>query len=189
MKLLEVHVGRAAPLRVDDRTVSSAIRKARVDGPVDVLADHLDGDECADRRVHGGPTKAVYAYPAEHYPAWRDDLAIPELAFGAFGENLTVEGLSESGVHVGDRLSVGTAEFLVTQPRFPCFKLEAHLARRIVGPRMLETGRTGFYLAVRREGRLAAGDEIRQTPAEAGAPTIAAVVARRRDRERAESPA
>ena len=183
MRLLQVHVGRAAALRVGPREVASAIRKNRVDGPVAVLDEHLDGDECADRRVHGGPRKAVYAYPSEHYPSWRADLGIAELGYGGFGENLTIEGLTEPHVRVGDRLSIGTAEFEVTQPRFPCFKLEAHLDRRTVGPRMLETGRTGFYLTVRRTGRLAAGDAVVLEAMGPEAPTIADVVARRRARE------
>lgn len=182
MRVVEVHVGRASSLRAGDRLVASAIRKSRVRGPVRVFSDHLEGDECADLRVHGGPARAVYAYPAEHYPAWRSELGDPTLAFGSFGENLTVEGLTEGEVHLGDRFALGTCELVVTRPRLPCFKLEAHLGRPEVGARMLETGRTGFYLGVACPGTLAEGDPIDRVGSGSG-PTVSEAVRGRRDRE------
>jgi MOSC domain-containing protein YiiM len=159
-RVVSVNVGlpRGVPWR--GRTVQTAIFKEPVAGRVAVRRDNLAGDRQGDLRVHGGPAKAVYAYPAEHYPAWEAELGTP-LRWGAFGENLTVAGLPlEAEVHVGDRLAVGSALLAVTQPRLPCFKLGIRFGRRDVIARMLASGRTGFYLAIVEEGDVAAGDEI-----------------------------
>jgi MOSC domain-containing protein YiiM len=119
---------------------------------------NIEGDEQSDLSVHGGVEKAVYAYPAEHYPPWRQELGM-ELPWASFGENLTTEGLSED-VRIGDRFRIGTAEFVVTQPRMPCFKLGIRLGRQDVLRRMLRTGRTGFYFSVAVEGEVGPGDAI-----------------------------
>ena len=121
---------------------------------------NLEDDEQSDLAVHGGVDKAVYAYPSEHYRFWREELPDVDLTWGAFGENLTIEGLLENAVHIGDRLRVGSAQFVVTQPRLPCFKLSMRLGREDMVARFLRSERTGFYLAVLQEGELTKGDLI-----------------------------
>ena len=119
---------------------------------------NLDGDRQADLTVHGGPTKAAYAYPVEHYEFWRAELPGMELPYGMFGENFTAEGLSEDAVRIGDRFRVGGAEVMVTEPRMPCYKLGIKFGRPDILKRFLRSGRTGFYFAVVREGEVGAGD-------------------------------
>lgn len=121
---------------------------------------NLDGDRQADLSVHGGPNKAVYVYPSEHYPFWRKELPGMELPWGALGENLTTSGLLESAVCIGDRFAIGTAEVVVTQPRLPCFKLNLKFNRDDMVKRFLASRFTGFYLRVLREGEVGAGDAI-----------------------------
>src|SRR5690242_7923595 len=121
---------------------------------------NLDGDRQADLSVHGGPDKAVYVYPTEHYPYWSRELPGLDLPWGMFGENLTTEGLREEAVLIGDRLRVGTAELVVTQPRMPCYKLGIKFGRDDMVRRFLDSGRSGFYCAVLREGEVGAGDAI-----------------------------
>src|SRR5690349_3406923 len=123
MKLLALSVG--GPKEIDWRgdIVRTSIFKERVAGVRHVATSNIDGDQQSDLSVHGGRDKAVYAYPAEHYPNWRGELSEPALAWGGFGENLTTEGVTEGDVCIGDRLRIGTAELVVTQPRLPCFKL------------------------------------------------------------------
>jgi len=125
-----------------------------------VRAMNLDGDRQSDLTVHGGARKAVYVYPSEHYAWWRERLPGVELPWGAFGENFTSEGLLEDGARIGDRLRIGSAEFAVTQPRMPCFKLAIRFGRPDMVKMFLKSGRTGFYLAVTREGEAAAGDPV-----------------------------
>jgi MOSC domain-containing protein YiiM len=119
---------------------------------------NLDGDRQADLSVHGGAQKTVYVYPGEHYGPWRAELPDVELPWGAFGENFTTEGLLEDEVHIGDRFRIGEAEVQVTQPRMPCFKLGVRFGDPEIVSRFLESRRSGFYLAVLREGRVEAGD-------------------------------
>ena len=121
---------------------------------------NLDGDAQADLTVHGGAAKAVYGYPAEHYEFWRRELPGVDLPWGAFGENLTTEGLTEEAVHAGDRFRAGEAELIVTQPRLPCFKLGMKFRRSDIIARFLESGKTGFYFAVLRGGMVKAGDAM-----------------------------
>jgi MOSC domain-containing protein YiiM len=149
-----------------------------VQGRVRVGRLNLEGDEQSDLSVHGGAGKAVYAYPAEHYPFWRNELPAIELSYGAFGENLTIEGLLESQVMVGDRYEIGSAEFQVTQPRLPCFKLGIRFGRDDMIRRFLRSGRTGFYLAVLREGEVESGDVIQLTGRDPSAPSVADVAGR-----------
>jgi MOSC domain-containing protein YiiM len=122
---------------------------------------NLDGDRQADLSVHGGPSKAVYAYPSEHYPYWREQFPDLEMPWGMFGENFTLEGFLEEQVNIGDRLRIGSAEFTVTEPRVPCYKLGIKFGRKDIIPRFLESRRSGFYLAVLAEGEVGAGDTIR----------------------------
>jgi MOSC domain-containing protein YiiM len=110
--------------------------------------------------VHGGKDKAVYCYPVEHYEYWKAELPGHALPLGVFGENFTTEGLSDGSVNIGDRFSVGSAEVVVTQPRLPCYKLGIRFELDDIVKRFLASGRTGFYLAVTREGEVSAGDEI-----------------------------
>jgi MOSC domain-containing protein YiiM len=142
------------------QTFSTGIFKEPVEGPVMMRTLDLDGDRQADLSVHGGPFKAVYAYPMEHYSFWRRELPDLDLKCGAFGENLTTEGLDESSTHIGDRFRIGEATVMVTQPRVPCFKLAAKFRRDDILKRFLASGRSGFYFSVVEEGVVAAGDTI-----------------------------
>jgi len=140
--------------------VRTSIWKDAVEGLVHVSSLNLEGDKQSDLSVHGGPEKAVYAYPCEHYEYWRRELQAPDLAWGAFGENFTTEGLLERDIRIGDRIRVGSAQFLVTQPRMPCFKLSVRFGRDDIVKRFLHSGRLGFYLAVVREGDVGAGNSL-----------------------------
>ena len=173
-----MNVGRPRRVEWGGRQVRSAIWKSPVEGRVRVTRLNLEGDKQSDLRVHGGPDKAVYAYPSEHYAGWKADLPSLELPWGAFGENLTIEGLLEADVRPGARFRAGTAEFRVTTPRMPCYKLMVRFDREDMVRRFLETGRMGFYLAVEEEGEVAAGDAIVRTARGDGDLTIAEVVAR-----------
>ena len=176
MRVLSVNVGLPREVEWRNEPVTTAIHKAPVSGSVQVRQLNLDGDRQADLSVHGGPDKAVYAYPSEHYAYWRKELPGMALPWAAFGENLTVEGLSEADLRVGDALRIGSAEFIVTQPRLPCYKLNVRFQRPDMVKRFLRSGRTGFYLAVTKEGELAAGDEIQLIPTDRSAITIPEVV-------------
>lgn len=162
--LLGVQVGHVAPLAVGDRRVMSGIRKTPVTGRVPVARLGLDGDEQADLSVHGGLAKAVYAYPIEHYAFWqarRRANGLPDdLAYGTFGENLTILGLLEADLFVGDVLRFPDCELRVTQPRRPCYKFAAVMADPQVVRVMVQTGYCGFYLAVDRPGLLEAGQSF-----------------------------
>ena len=160
MKIVAVSVGQPSDIEWKGETVRTSIFKAPVEGRVRAGRLGLEGDTQSDPEVHGGEDKAVYAYPAEHYAWWRGELPGVDLPWGAFGENLTVEGLLEERLHIGDRLRAGTAEFAVTEPRMPCYKLAARFGRADMVRRFLRSGRTGFYLAVLREGEVGAGDAI-----------------------------
>jgi MOSC domain-containing protein YiiM len=160
MKLLSVNVGRPRQIFHEGRMIHTGIYKTPVAGPVRVGALNLDGDQQADLTVHGGPSKAVYVYPAEHYVFWRRELSDIEFPFGSFGENLSTEGLLEKDLNIGDRLCVGTVELAVTEPRLPCYKLGVKFKRDDMVRRFLKSRRTGFYCAVLREGVLEAGDAI-----------------------------
>jgi MOSC domain-containing protein YiiM len=160
MRVVSVNVGLPRPVAYRGKTVETAIWKYPVDGPVAIVGDNLVGDRQADLRVHGGRDKAVYAYPAEHYAWWRERLTDADLRWGAFGENLTVEGLREDRIHVGDRFRMGGAELMVTQPRTPCFKLGIKFGSQRIVKEFLRSERSGFYLAVVRPGTIRAGDPI-----------------------------
>ena len=160
MKVVSIQVGRPREVEWRGKRVRTSIFKDPVAGPVHVHVLNLEGDQQADLSVHGGADKAVYAYPAEHYAYWREQLPGVELPWGAFGENLTTEGLSEDTLCIGDRLSIGSAEFLVTQPRLPCFKLGFRFQRPDMVQLFQRSGRNGFYLSVLREGLISAGEPI-----------------------------
>lgn len=160
MKLISVNVGLPREVVYKGKTVKTGIFKEPVAGRIQVRTPNLDGDRQADLSVHGGPSKAVYAYPSEHYGYWRQELPGMDLPWGMFGENFTTEGLLEDRVNIGDRFRVGSAEVMVTEPRLPCYKLGVKFGREDIVKRFLQSGRTGFYVAVLREGEVAAGDGI-----------------------------
>ena len=160
MKLISINVGRPRIVLWKGTQVSTAIFKSPVEGAIDVKQLNLCGDRQADLSVHGGPYKAVYAYPSEHYPYWRQQLPNPDLAWGAFGENLTTEGLFEDSLYIGDQLRVGTALLQVTQPRIPCYKITIRFDRDDMIKRFIKSNTSGFYFSVIEEGQLAAGDKI-----------------------------
>jgi MOSC domain-containing protein YiiM len=167
MRVVSVNVGLPRDVLWRGKRVSTGIFKEPVAGRVPLRQLNLDGDRQADLRVHGGPEKAVYVYPSEFYELWSRER--PELDFGPgmFGENLTTEGLLDADVNVGDRIRFGTAELVVTQPRLPCFKLGIKMGRDEFVTEFLERGLLGFYLAVAREGTVAADDPIVQLDREA----------------------
>jgi len=141
--------------------VTTGIFKTPVAGRVKVHKLNLEGDAQADLSVHGGPNKAVYAYPSEHYAFWKREFPGMALPWGMFGENLTLEGLLEDEAHIGDRFRIGTAVLMVTQPRTPCYKLGMKFGREDMEARFLASGRTGFYFAVIEEGEMGKGDNIK----------------------------
>jgi MOSC domain-containing protein YiiM len=160
MTIISVNVGLPRDVTWHGRTVQTSIWKEPVDGRVRVATLNLAGDEQSDLSVHGGVDKAVYVYPSEHYAFWRSELPGADLGWGVFGENFTSEGLREEEVEIGDRFRIGSAEFIVTQPRMPCFKLGIRFNRPDLVKRFLQSKKTGFYLTVQREGEVAAGDPI-----------------------------
>ena len=160
MKVLSISVGLPREAEWKGKMVSTAIYKEPVSGPVLLGRLNLEGDRQADLSVHGGPTKVVYTYPSEHYDFWRSELPEMELAWGAFGENFTTEGLEEESVHIGDVFQLGTTRLVVTEPRMPCFKLAIRFGRADIVKRFLHSQRSGFYFGVEQEGTVKAGDEF-----------------------------
>ena len=169
--LLSLNTAAARPLRVDGREVMSGIGKRSVAGPLEVRALGLAGDEQADLSVHGGLSKAVYAYPVEHYGFWQTVRAQAKAAAwgellppGAMGENLTLQGLLETGVWIGDVLRFADCELAVSEPRFPCFKFNAVMGFNQASTLMGANAWCGFYLAVRVAGTLRAGESFELIP-------------------------
>ncbi|HEY2972655.1 MAG TPA: MOSC domain-containing protein [Pyrinomonadaceae bacterium] len=160
LKLISVNVGLPREVNWNGTTITTGIFKEPVDGPVMLRTLNLDGDRQADLSVHGGVSKAVYAYPSEHYKYWETELPDVRLPYGMFGENLSTEGLLEDSVNVGDRFRVGEAELMVTEPRMPCYKLGIKFGRADILKKFLASRRTGFYFAVLKEGQVKAGDSI-----------------------------
>jgi len=175
--VLSIQVGRPQLVSWRRRRFLTGMQKTGVKGPVAALRLNLAGDEQADLTVHGGPDKAVYLYPSEHYEFWRSRLARNDLAWGSFGENLTTAGLDEREVAVGDQLQIGSALFEVRQPRTPCHKLAFKFDRPDVIKAFWRAGRSGFYLSVLEEGVIQAGDEILVQPTANPRITIAQLLA------------
>jgi MOSC domain-containing protein YiiM len=161
MKVMSINVGQPRKVIWQGREVETSIFKNPVEGNVKISKLNLEGDKQADLRVHGGVDKAVYAYPFEHYQFWKSEL--PELSFplGAFGENLTIEGLNEDKVSIGDIFQLGTAKLMAIQPRLPCYKLGAKFQRLDMIKRFLESKRTGIYFRVIEEGEIGQGDDLK----------------------------
>jgi len=174
-RVVSVNVARPAPLETGTRLVPSAIVKPPVSGPVAVHGVNLEGDEQADRLNHGGPDQAVYAYASEDAAWWSGRIG-RELGPGAFGENLTLEGVDVSGARIGERWRVGTAELRVAGPRVPCFKLEANVGVPGFMKAFLHGGRPGAYLAIVTEGVLEAGDAVEIVHRPAHHVTVALVI-------------
>src|SRR5215813_7326264 len=161
MRVVSVNCGLPREVQWHGRTVTTGIYKQPVVGRVALRKFNLDGDGQADLTVHGGAAKAVYCYPLAHYDYWKTALRDSSLSMGVFGENFTTEGLSESDIFLGDRFSVGSAQVVVTQPRLPCYKLGVRFESDEMVKRFLASGRTGFYVAVIREGEVGSGDELK----------------------------
>jgi MOSC domain-containing protein YiiM len=164
LKVVAISVGRPREAQWHGRSVETSIFKTPVSRRVRVTSTNVEGDQQSDLSVHGGPEKAVYAYPAEHYDFWRRELPGEALPWGSFGENFTTEGLVEDEVWIGDRYRVGTVELVVTQPRMPCYKLALRFGQVEIVKRFLDSRRSGFYFAVAREGDAGAGDVIERLP-------------------------
>jgi len=159
-RVLSVNVGMPRKLVAPGATVLTSIFKSPVEGRVAVRRYNLAGDQQSDLTVHGGPYKAVYSYSHEHYDYWSEQLSEGDLPYGAFGENLTTEGLTEDAVYIGDQFRVGTAVLQVTQPRMPCYKLGIRFGRADMVKRFWLSGRSGIYFSIVEEGDVAAGDVI-----------------------------
>lgn len=157
MKIISLNIGLPRIVEWNGGPVSTGIFKSPVPGAVMLRTLNFDGDRQADLSVHGGVSKAVYAYPVEHYEFWKKELPHTDLPYGMFGENLTTEGLLEDAVHVGDRFRMGEAELMVTEPRLPCYKLGIKFGRSDIIRKFLQSRRTGFYFAVLKEGEVKAG--------------------------------
>jgi MOSC domain-containing protein YiiM len=160
MKLISLNVARPRLIVYQGKTINTGIFKEPVAGPVQLRTLNLDGDRQADLTVHGGPNKAVYGYPSEHYPFWHEELPGTTLSWGMFGENFTTTGLSEDELHIGDRFQIGSAIVMVRQPRMPCYKLAAKFQRDDMLERFLVSGRSGFYFSVEKEGSVAVDDDF-----------------------------
>ncbi|MBX9687285.1 MAG: MOSC domain-containing protein [Candidatus Obscuribacterales bacterium] len=158
--VLRICVSKAKNVDWNGNQVATGIFKLPVEGKVRVGRLNLNGDEQADLTVHGGPDKAVYAYPVEQYEYWKKELPKRNLEWGSFGENLTTSGFDEKSICIGDKFKIGTARFVVTQPRMPCFKLGIRLADPSLVKRFYKSGKWGYYLAVIEEGEIETGDQI-----------------------------
>jgi MOSC domain-containing protein YiiM len=183
MKLVSANVGLPREVKWHTKTVTTGIFKEPVAGRVALGKLNLDGDRQADLTVHGGEHKAVYCYSLAHYDYWKKELPGRELPMGMFGENFTIDDTIDDGgqqpveesVHLGDRFSVGTAEVVVTQPRLPCYKLGIRFGSDDMVKRFLASGRTGFYVAVLREGEVGAGDEMKLTARDANGVSVSEI--------------
>jgi MOSC domain-containing protein YiiM len=173
VKLVSLNVARPRLTVYKGTTINTGIFKKPVAGRVALRTLNLDGDQQADLSVHGGPHKAVYAYPAEHYEYWRRQLPDMDLPWSMFGENFTTEGLSEGNVQVGDRFRIGSSIVMIRQPRVPCYKLAAKFQRDDILQRFLRSGHSGFYFSVEQEGGVEVGDSFQLISREANAITIA----------------
>jgi MOSC domain-containing protein YiiM len=160
MKIASLNIGLPREVLWHGQPIITGIFKSPTTARIRLRKFNLDGDRQADLTVHGGEHKAVYCYPIEHYDYWRKKLPGRDLPPGTFGENFTTEGLLEENVHLGDRFAINDAEVIVTQPRLPCYKLGARFQSDEMVKKFLASRRVGFYLAVKKEGEVAAGDEM-----------------------------
>ncbi len=175
MKLLSINVGLPREVLWNDKAVTTAIFKSPVEGPVTLRRHNLDGDRQADLSVHGGPTKAVYVYPSQHYAYWAKELPDADLPWGSFGENFTAEGVAEDAVCIGDEFRIGGIRVVVTEPRMPCVKLAIRFGRADMLKKFLKSQRTGFYFGVVEDGQVRAGDELERVSEHPDGLTVADV--------------
>ena len=155
-----MNIGLPRKVQWNNKFVNTGIFKESVSGEISVNTLNINGDGQADLSVHGGPDKAIYAYPIEHYKYWQKQLPDMELPLGIFGENFTISGLLEKSVNIGDSFRIGTIEVMVTQPRMPCSKLGIRFQRADMPKRFLKSLRSGFYLRVLKGGVVKAGDTM-----------------------------
>ena len=189
-RLLSIQVARPRTMQWQGEAVTTSIFKEHITGSVAVRPHNVDGDQQSDLKAHGGVNKAVYVYPVEHYAYWRAQRAqLPEtpMAHGMFGENLTIEGLLEDAAHVGDLLRIGSAEFRVSEPRFPCYKLGLKFGRADMVKKFLASRRSGFYLTIVRAGVIAPGDAIEHGVPDPTQATIADFVRAYAERDNAQA--
>jgi MOSC domain-containing protein YiiM len=172
MRILAVNVAKLKVVSYKGKEISTGIYKKPVHGSVLVRKTNIDGDAQADLNNHGGVDQAVYAFPHEHYVYYQKRLEQQRLEYGHFGENLTTEGMLESEVRIGDQFRIGEAVFEVSQPRSPCFKFAVKMGKPDAVKVMLDSGNTGFYLRVVREGMIEPGQVTRVFTNEM-APTVA----------------
>ena len=161
MKLVSLNVGQPRLVDTPRGQILTSIFKDPVEGRRKVVPHNVEGDRQSDLTVHGGPKKAVYAYALEHYGYWAEALSDFPLTHGAFGENLTIGGLLESEIHIGDLVEIGTTRLRVTQPRMPCYKLALRFDRPDMVKKFWLSGRSGVYFSVEQAGEIAAGDQVR----------------------------
>ena len=176
MKLLSVNVSQPKEVLHNGKRIKTGIFKEPVSGRTMMRRLNIDGDGQGDPSVHGGVHKAVYVYPIEHYKYWRQELGRDDLTYGKFGENLTVEGMLEDTVHIGDVFRIGEALVEVSQPRVPCFKLGMKMRDPQIVKPFLESERVGFYVRVLEEGEVGAGDTIERTKVGEGQMTVKEIV-------------
>ena len=163
MKLDAISVGKPKEVEWEGRKMVTSIFKTPISGPARVLFKNIEGDQQADLKVHGGLTRPVCVYPSEHYEFWKKELHQNELPWGYFGENLNISGgVFEQDVQVGDRFAIGSVEFEALQPRFPCHKLAMKMGDMKWIQFFLNSGKTGFYFGVVKEGIIAPGDTVKQ---------------------------
>jgi len=160
MKILSINIGFLQEMLRNGRVVKTGIFKKPIEGPIEVKRLGLEGDQQANKKLHGGEYKAICVYPSEYYDIWKKELGKLDLSFGYFGENFTTAGLMEWDVCLGDRLSIGSAQVVVTEPREPCITLNARLDTKDLSARIRNTGRSGFYFSVEKEGIVKNGDSI-----------------------------
>lgn len=161
LRVESVNVGQPREVLWKGRKVLTGIFKEPVADRIALRRLNLEGDQQADLKVHGGPSKAVYVYPADYYAFWRAQFPDMDLPCGMFGENLTIWGTRDDAVHIGDQLQVGSAHLIVTEPRMPCYKLALKFGRDDILKRFFRSGYSGFYCAVLQEGEVAAGDPVK----------------------------
>ena len=160
MKVLSVNVGSLQKMLRNGKKIQTGIFKKSTEGPINVKWLGLEGDQQANKKLHGGIDKAICVYPSEYYELWKEELGKPDLSFGDFGENLTTFGLLEDDIYLGDRLRIGSVEVVVTQPREPCITLNVRLGRKDLSALIRKSGRSGFYFSVEKEGIIENGDSI-----------------------------
>jgi MOSC domain-containing protein YiiM len=160
MKVLSVQVGSLQEMLRSGKKIWTGIFKQKTEESIKVTRLGLEGDDQGNKKLHGGIYKAICVYPSEHYDHWKAELGNPGLSFGDFGENLTTAGLMEGDIYLGDRLRIGSAELVVTQPREPCITLNARLSTKDISARIRKSGQSGFYFSVVEEGIIKNGDSI-----------------------------